>query len=153
MTRTESGIVRGKFEYLAPEQLQAVPLDRRADIFGLGTTLWEMCTMRRLFHRESDVETVRAVHVGAIPDVRTIVAEVPASLAAIVQRSLERNRDHRYPTAADLATDLDEVAAPRAASAPARLSSMLDSLFPQERKKQRGWLKPAIAMSRNPSKP
>ena len=151
--KTSPGVVKGKLSYLAPEQIMQLPLDRRADIFGLGTTLWEMCTMRRLFHRESDVETVRAVHVGAIPDVRTIVAEVPASLAAIVQRSLERNRDHRYPTAADLATDLDEVAAPRAASAPARLSSMLDSLFPQERKKQRGWLKPAIATSRTPSKP
>jgi serine/threonine-protein kinase len=151
-SKTAPGVVKGKLSYLAPEQIMQLPLDRRADIFGLGTTLWELCTMRRLFQRETDVETVRAVHVGAIPDVRTHVAEVPARLAAIVARSLERNRDHRYPTAVDLAKDLDAVAAPRAATAPARLSQMLDALFPQERKKQRGWLKPAIAPSKAPSK-
>ena len=146
--KTAPGVVKGKLSYLAPEQIMQLPLDRRADVFGLGTTLWELCTMRRLFQRETDVETVRAVHVGAIPDVRTLVPEVPGRLAAIVQKSLERNRDHRYPTAADLAKDLDDLAGPRAATAPARLSSMLDSLFPDERKKQRGWLKPAITSSR-----
>ncbi len=142
--KTAPGVVKGKLSYLAPEQIMQLPLDHRADVFGLGTTLWELCTMKRLFQRDTDVETVRAVHVGAIPDVRTLVPEVPARLAAIVQRSLERNRDHRYPTAADLAKDLDEIAGPRSASAPARLSSMLDSLFPEERRKQRGWLKPAL---------
>jgi serine/threonine protein kinase len=145
--KTAPGVVKGKLSYLAPEQIMQLPLDRRADIFGLGTTLWELCAMQRLFQRESDVETVRAVHVGKIPDVRTIVPEVPARLAAIVQKALERNRDHRYANAAAIAKDLDEIAAPRAATAPARLSAMLDSLFPDERKKQRGWLKPAIASS------
>jgi serine/threonine-protein kinase len=148
--KTAPGVVKGKLSYLAPEHIMQLPLDRRVDIFGLGTTLWELCAMQRLFHRESDVETVRAVHVGKIPDVRTIVPEVPARLAAMLHRALERNRDHRYPTAADLAKELDTVAGPRAANAPARLSSMLDSLFPEERKKQRGWLKPAIAASPNP---
>lgn len=151
--KTAPGVVKGKLSYLAPEQIMQLPLDRRADVFGLGTTLWELCAMQRLFQRESDVETVRAVHVGKIPDVRTIVPEVPARLAAIVQRALERNRDHRYPTAADLAHDLDAIAGPRAANAPARLSSMLDSLFPEERKKQRGWLKPGIAPSSSKGTP
>ncbi len=148
--KTQPGVVKGKLSYLAPEQIMQLPLDRRADIFGLGTTLWELCTTQRLFQRESDVETVRAVHVGPIPDVRTLVPEVPARLAAIVARALERNRDHRYRTAADLAADLEEIASARGATAPARLSSMLDSLFPEERKKQRNWLKPAISSSRAP---
>jgi serine/threonine-protein kinase len=104
--------------------------------------------MQRLFQRETDIETVRAVHVGKIPDVRTLASEVPARLAAIIQRALERNRDHRYATAADLASDLEELAAPASANAPARLSAMLDRLFPEERKKQRGWLKPAIASTK-----
>ncbi|MDB4945541.1 MAG: serine/threonine protein kinase, partial [Labilithrix sp.] len=143
--KTAPGVVKGKLSYLAPEQIMQLPLDHRADVFGLGTTLWELCTMRRLFQRDTDIETVRAVHVGAIPDVRTLVEAVPARLAAIVQRSLERNRDHRYASAADLAKDLDELAAPRAATAPARLSAMLDALFPDERRRQRGWLKPTLS--------
>ena len=146
--KTAPGVVKGKLSYLAPEQIMQLPLDLRADVFGLGTTLWELCAMKRLFQRDTDVETVRAVHVGAIPDVRTIVPEVPARLAAVVQKALERNRDHRYATAADLAKDLDEIAEPRAKTASARLSSMLDNLFPDERKRQRGWLKPAIGPSR-----
>ena len=146
--KTSPGVVKGKLSYLAPEQIMQLPLDHRADVFGLGTTLWELCTMKRLFQRGSDVETVRAVHVGAIPDVRTIVPEVPAHLAAIVQKSLERNREHRYANAADFGRDLDQLAGPRAATAPARLSAMLDSLFPEERKRQRGWLKPAMAPPR-----
>lgn len=144
-SQTQPGVVKGKLPYLAPEQIMQLPLDRRADIFGLGTSLWELLTMQRLFHRSTDVETVRAVHVGPIPDVRTIVPEVPARLAAMVAKALERNREHRYQTAQDLAKDLLEIASPRAANAPARLGAMLDSLFPNERKRQAGWLKPAIS--------
>ena len=142
--KTAPGVVKGKLPYLAPEQIMQLPLDRRADIFGLGTSLWELLTMQRLFHRDSDVETVRAVHVGPIPDVRTIVPEVPARLAGIVGKALERNREHRFQSAEELAKALDEIAAPRAANAPPRLGAMLDSLFPTERKRQLGWLKPAI---------
>jgi eukaryotic-like serine/threonine-protein kinase len=148
--KTAPGVVKGKLSYLAPEQIMQLPLDRRADVFGLGTTLWELCTMQRLFQRETDVETVRAVHVGPIPDIRTIVPNAPAQLATVVARALSRQRDHRYATAAALAKDLDAIAAPRSGNAPARLSSMLDSLFPEERKKQRGWLKPAISASKGP---
>jgi serine/threonine-protein kinase len=143
--KTSPGIVKGKLSYLAPEQVMQIPMDRRADIFGLGITLWELCTMKRLFQRESDVETVRAVHVGKIPDVRTIIFDVPAALAAVVQKSLERNRDHRFSSALEVARALDEVAANRAASATERLSTMLDALFPEERKRQRGWLRPHVA--------
>ena len=142
--KTAPGVVKGKLSYLAPEQIMQLTLDHRADVFGLGTTLWELCAMKRLFQRESDVETVRAVHVGAIPDVRSVVPAIPAELAQIVERALQRNRDHRYPTAAELAAALDVLAAARAPSAPARLSAMLDSLFPDERKRQRGWLKPSV---------
>ncbi len=146
--KTAPGVVKGKLSYLAPEQIMQLPLDHRADVFGLGTTLWELCTMRRLFHRGTDVETVKAVHVGAIPDVRTLASDVPARLAGIVQRALERNREHRYPTAAAIAKDLDDTTGPHAERAPERLSAMLEALFPEERKKQRGWLKPAIGTAR-----
>jgi len=145
--QTQPGVVKGKLPYLAPEQIMQLPLDRRGDLFGLGTTLWELITMQRLFHRSTDVETVRAVHVGPIPDVRTIVPEVPLPFAALIAKALERNREHRYQTAEAMAKDLAEIAAPRAASAPPRLGAMLDSLFPTERKRQLGWLKPAIAGS------
>jgi eukaryotic-like serine/threonine-protein kinase len=143
--QSSPGIVKGKLPYLAPEQIMQLPLDRRADIFGLGTSLWEMLTNRRLFRRENDVDTVRAVHVGPIPEVRSIVPEVPARLGEIVHRALQRNRDHRYYTAAEMAHDLDHFLDVRNANAEARIGAMLDALFPGERKRQLNWLKPAIS--------
>jgi serine/threonine-protein kinase len=143
--KTAPGVVKGKLSYLAPEQIMQLPLDHRADVFGLGTTLWELCTMKRLFLRESDVETVRAVHVGPIPNVRTLAAEVPEDLAMVVARALERNRDHRYSTALELARDLHAIVTPPDVAVPKQLEALLDELFPEERKRQRGWLKPAVS--------
>ena len=73
-----------------------------------------------------------------------MVPEVPEALAVVVHKALSRQRDHRYTTAAELAKDLDKIAAPRAATATARLSQMLDALFPDERRRQNGWLKPVV---------
>lgn len=151
--KSSPGIVKGKLPYLAPEQIMQLALDHRADVFGLGTTLWEMLTMRRLFHRASPVETVKAVHVGPIPDVRTIVPELSARVADAVMRSLQRNREHRYATMAELERDLDAFVGTKSGAIPSQIGSMLDSLFPHERKRQLGWLKPVITAGPMPSKP
>lgn len=143
------GIVAGTLPYLAPEQIMQLPLDRRADLFALGTTLWELFTGKRLFKRDLDHETVRAVHVGKIPDPRTVVSAVPEPLAKIVMKLLERNREHRYPTGAALQKDLDAyLTSKKLAKAPnVALAEAIDQLFPGERKRQQGWLKPRIAPS------
>lgn len=147
------GIVAGTLPYLAPEQIMQLPLDRRADIFALGTTLWELSTGKRLFKRDQDHETVRAVHVGKIPDPRTVNSAVPEALAKIIMKLLERNREHRYPTGAALQRDLDAFLAERrpAKSPTQNLSEAIDQLFPGERKRQNGWLKPRVSLS--PSMP
>lgn len=145
-SKSSPGIVKGTLPYLSPEQVMQLPIDRRTDVFGLGTTLWELATGKRLFKRDSDAETVRAVQFATIADPRTIAPEVPEALVAIIKRALERNREHRYPTAAALRDDLDAFVRPRQADqVAARLSRLLDELFPGERKRQMGWLKPAVA--------
>ena len=146
------GIVAGTLPYLSPEQVMQLPLDRRADLFALGTTLWELSTGKRLFRRDTDHETLRAVHVGRIADPRTISAAIPEPLARIIMRLLERNREHRYATGAALARDLDAFIATRKQSTPAPqvLAETIDRLFPGERKRQRGWLKPRVSASMPP---
>jgi len=145
-TTTLRGIVKGKLPYLSPEQIMQLPLDRRSDVFGLGTTLWEMLTTRRLFGRSTDIATVRAVHCGPIPDPRALAPDVPPELAAIVLHALERNRDRRYESAGKLARHLDAVLGSRRCEdqAARRLGEMLRELFPAEVARQRGWTKPAI---------
>jgi serine/threonine-protein kinase len=145
--RSGSQLLAGKVSYLSPEQIMQMPLDRRSDIFSLGTTLWELLTGRRLFRRESDLETVRAVQLGPIPDPRAVAPEVPEELARIAKTALERNREHRYPTAAHLARDLDAFVFTRTSpnDVTARLAQLVDTLFPGEQRRQSGWLKPAIS--------
>ncbi len=145
--KSAEGIVKGKLPYLAPEQVMQFPYDRRADIFMLGTTLWELVTMRRLFKRDDDVETVKAVRTFPVPDPRQLRPGFPDALASILRRALERNRDHRYPTAADLARDLDALVPPAiGAQVPGIISAMLDVLFEGERAKQMGWLRQTQAV-------
>src|SRR5262249_39056041 len=52
VSKSADGIVKGKIPYLAPEQASGKPIDRRVDIYALGTTLWEAATMKRLFKRD-----------------------------------------------------------------------------------------------------
>lgn len=145
-TKSAPGIVKGKLPYISPEQIMQLSIDRRSDVFGLGVTIWEMLTGQRLFRRESDAETLRAVHCGPIPDPRTYAKDIPEELVAIVLRALARNRDHRWPTAHHVSRELDAFVARGAGHVPARLAAMLDELFPTERKRQMGWLKPAITV-------
>jgi len=155
--QTSAGVVKGKLSYLAPEQIFELPLDRRADIFTLGTTLWEMTTMRRLFARPDDVDTVKAVRTGPIPDPRSVVPGYPDELAVIVKKALERNRDNRYANASLLAADLDAflARAPQPNAGAQLLPMLLDTLLPGERARQMGWLRPSLVpppLSSRPSR-
>jgi serine/threonine-protein kinase len=143
--KSSPNLVAGKLAYLSPEQIMQLPIDRRSDVFTLGTTLWELLTARRLFRRESDAETLRAVHIGPIPDPREVAPEVPPELARIAKKALERNREHRYATAQVLGRELDAyVAQKNVSDAPKRLADLIVTLFPGEQKRQKGWLKPAV---------
>ncbi|HEY2902265.1 MAG TPA: serine/threonine-protein kinase [Polyangia bacterium] len=106
---TDAGQVKGKLAYLAPEQVRNVPLDGRADVFSLGVVLWEMLTGQRLFTSESEFQTMRNVLILPIPAPSTVRPEIPVALDAIVGRALERDRDKRYPTAAAMAAELEQV--------------------------------------------
>jgi serine/threonine protein kinase len=138
---TKEGVVKGKVPYLSPEQLQLVPLDRRSDLFSLGTTLWELTTLNRLFKRQTDLDTILAIRDTVVPDARQLVDDYPEELWTIVRRSLAGNRDERYATAAELADDLEAfVVSQGGGDMGAFVCAVLERLFPDERHKQNGWL-------------
>jgi serine/threonine protein kinase len=60
-TKTQAGILKGKFGYMSPEQVRGLPIDRRSDIFSTGIVLYELLTNERLFHGESDFSTLEKV--------------------------------------------------------------------------------------------
>jgi serine/threonine-protein kinase len=105
---TAAGVLKGKFSYMAPEQLRQTDVDRRVDVWGLGVCLWEALTRRRLFARAVQADTLMSVLTGAIPPPSEVEPSVPAALDRVVMRALARPVDQRYPNARELGRDLIE---------------------------------------------
>ena len=109
---TTQGLVKGKVAYMAPEQVRAEPLDRRADVFALGVVAWELLAGARLFRGGTDAETIRKVlELDPEPPSR-IEPSAPPALDAVVLRALAKERDVRHATAEELAAELRAAIAP-----------------------------------------
>jgi serine/threonine-protein kinase len=106
-TVTQKGRIKGKFAYIAPEQVKNQPATRRMDIFSAGAVLWEALTGRSLFRRHDDPGTLDAVLNGPIPRPSRFASELPSELDSVLLKALQRNPDDRYATAADFADALD----------------------------------------------
>jgi eukaryotic-like serine/threonine-protein kinase len=106
-TKPQSRQFRGRTAYLAPEQLDGLTLDRRADLFALGIILHEMILCRPLFRVRSDHQTATRILHAPIPRLRRERADCPEELDLIVQRTLRRDRDERYGNAGEILRDLD----------------------------------------------
>jgi eukaryotic-like serine/threonine-protein kinase len=110
--QTQTGTVKGKYAYMAPEQLRGTAIDRRADVFALGVVIYEMLALRRLFQRKTDYLTFRAVMEQPIPDVRRYRPDVPDALRDVLVRALDRDPDQRFDTARQLGTAILDALAP-----------------------------------------
>lgn len=109
-TRTETGLVRGKIAYIAPEQTLGIPAGPTADVFSLGVVLWELLAGRRLHQPLDDLSILRTLSLATspLPDVRETAPEVDAQLAAIVTRCLARDPKDRFSDGLNLALALEE---------------------------------------------
>jgi len=107
--QTDDGSVKGRFAYMAPEQMRGMSVDRRADVWSLGVLLWEGLTHRRLFRRHTDAETILATGYATIPDPTELNPQTPPELATIAMRALQRDRDDRHESAAALAEEVARV--------------------------------------------
>ena len=105
---TRAGIVKGKFRYMSPEQLNAENLDRRADVFAVGCVLWELLVGRRLFDTPSEDDVVTAIRGGNYPDPSDFRPTVPKGVDRILRRALHPNREKRYKTARDFHLAVEE---------------------------------------------
>ena len=113
-TSTEDGQIKGKTAYMAPEQLQHGAVDRRTDIFAASVVLWELITGKRLFFADSPTEIMARVLTGPIEPPQKYAPELPAALAAITMRGLERDANARFSTAEEMAIAIEEaIATPR----------------------------------------
>ena len=107
-SRTQAGMVKGKLQYMSPEQVRGEPLDGRSDQFSLGIVLWEMCTGRRLFKADNEINTLQKILQTPIPKPTQHVPGFPAELEAVIARMLERDPNKRFATVGEVAAKLKE---------------------------------------------
>ncbi|MGB5703179.1 MAG: serine/threonine-protein kinase [Polyangiales bacterium] len=136
--QTEAGQVKGTFPYMAPEQMTAAVVDRRVDVWALGAVLWELLTLRRLFLRDTDVNTMYAVLSSEIKPPSEYRPEIPPELDEIVIKALQRNPDERWQTAREMGKALRRVLAQQEELVgPAELADWLGELFPDGEARKR----------------
>ena len=125
---TSPGMVLGTVGYMSPEQVRALPVDHRSDIFSLGAVLYEMLTGVRAFTGASAVETMNAILKEDPPELTRSNAALPPALDRIVHRCLEKEPGQRFESARDLGFALEGISTSSAtvpasvatAAAPAR---------------------------------
>ena len=103
---TNTGMTVGTVEYMSPEQVRAEVLDQRTDLFSFGAVLYEMATGRRAFAGNSPGVTFEAILNRAPASPLRLNPQLPPQLEGIILRLLEKNRDRRYRSAAELLVDL-----------------------------------------------
>jgi eukaryotic-like serine/threonine-protein kinase len=101
------GTVKGKLQYLSPEQIYRRPVDRRADVFSAGIIFWECLAGKKLFSADTEGETLARVITGDITPPSAERFDVPLDLDEVCLRALERKVERRYPTAEDFARALE----------------------------------------------
>jgi eukaryotic-like serine/threonine-protein kinase len=128
---TEAGEVKGKFAYMAPEQIRAQPVDARTDLFALGILLYQITTGKHPFRGENPAETLQNICAerGPIPP-SAFLPDYPAELEAVVLKALAKNADRRFASANDMLTALEKaMPGPLEASFELQVAEYLKQLF------------------------
>lgn len=117
--------LKGKFGYLAPEQIAGEPFDHRADLFALTAILGEMLIGDRVFPGSGQLAVLLAIRDANIEPLRSRAAMLPPGLFAVCERALSRAPGDRYPNAHELAEALAPFERPDAASLQAELATLV----------------------------
>lgn len=115
LTTTGSGIIKGKFQYMSPEQARGAPLDVRTDVFSAGILLWEALTASPVYEDSGEDSLINKVREANILAPTTVRPDVPHMLEGIVMRALSVDPDERFQTAAEFHRALTAFLATRAA--------------------------------------
>ena len=107
IAETRTGRIKGKYAYMSPEQVMGKEIDSRSDLFSVGIVFWETLVGKSLFSRDEPLATARAVAELPIEPPGTLVEGVPAEVDRIVMKALDRDKETRYQTAAQIADDIE----------------------------------------------
>ena len=137
-SRTMAGVLKGKFGYMSPEQVRGLPLDRRSDLFALGTMLYECLTGERLFQGETDFSTLEKVRNVDIRRPRELNPDIPEVVEKVILKALAKDVDERYQWCSEMLVDLQHYLMSQDVVFTAKsLSSWLKDVFTNEIGKER----------------
>jgi eukaryotic-like serine/threonine-protein kinase len=105
---TRTGVLKGKVQYMSPEQARGEAVDRTADIFSCGVLLWELCTGHRLFRGLNDVVILQKLLTYDLPRPSEAKPDIHSSLERIIVRAMAPTRDGRQQTAHELQEELEQ---------------------------------------------
>jgi hypothetical protein len=137
MALSQPGTVMGTVGYMSPEQVRADPVDARSDIFSFGCVLYEMIAGKRAFQAATSVETMNAILNQEPQEFELEQTKIPPALAAIARRCLEKQKEQRFQSAADLAFALRSITSTTASGGQPAIAAK-----PVPRKR---WLWPLVA--------
>ena len=106
---TEPGMLMGTAAYMSPEQARSQKLDPRSDIFSLGVMMFELFTGTRPFKGDTHMEFISSILRDDPPPLRQISPGLPRQLERIVDKTLRKDRDHRYQHVKDLHIDIEDL--------------------------------------------
>ncbi|MGE5234417.1 MAG: TonB family protein [Acidobacteriota bacterium] len=136
-SKTQMGALKGKLQYMSPEQAWGKPVDARSDIFSLGSLLFEMLTGRRLFAGDSEISVLEAVRDCKVDRPRDLVPTVPAEVEEIVLKALKKDPDDRFQSAGAMQKEIERVLQSlRRTPSQADLSAYMHRLFGPEARGQ-----------------
>ncbi len=130
--QTRDGMLKGKFEYMSPEQAQGKEIDLRSDLFSLGIILYETMTGRRLFKTDSEIATLKMIRDLEIVPPRAQKPDLPEELERICMRALSKDPDVRYATAQHMADDLRAFLGADSDAMRNELQAFMQDLFAEE---------------------
>jgi serine/threonine protein kinase len=131
ISQTNTGGMKGTLGYMAPEQAKSDPIDRRADVFSCGVVLWEALCGKRLFRKDNDLATMRALMYDPIPRPST-VAKVPAMLEQITMKALNRDPEQRFQTGLEMALALERFIGQSGGASTSHLAALMREYFAQD---------------------
>src|SRR5207253_4200452 len=157
LQRTQSGILKGKFSYMSPEQVKGDAVDGRSDVFACGILLWELVCGEKLFVGDSDYAVLEKVRLGAIPPPRSRNPRCPEALERVILNALAIEPARRYQTASELHGDLMRLPVASGVVFGARrratwLREEFRAEYENEQQRLRAWLAVGAPPSREPAR-
>lgn len=136
---TEAGEIKGKFAYMAPEQVRGGKLDARTDLFALGILLYAITTGKHPFRGEHPAQTLQNICAETAPaPPSSFIGDYPAALEQVVMKSIAKDPNARFGSATEMLSALeDAMPGPLEASFDATVAEYMKTLFgsrPSERR-------------------